>query len=87
MTWLTRWIIDSLLGRYLMLGLAVLAGLTFKRMQDERRGVLAERAKADLRNAKAYRETRERMDDAQTSFGVDPDIIRDSLRTRDPNKR
>jgi hypothetical protein len=58
MTGLARWFVESLFGRYLMLGLAVLAGLAFKRLQDERRGAVVAREamqKEDRDVAKAIR--------------------------------
>lgn len=45
------------------------------------------RAKADLRELKGFKETTERMHDAESAMGDDPAVLRDSLRQRDPNKR
>lgn len=41
--------------------------------------------KADRKNAQSYIETRKRID--ETNLGDDPDVLRDFLRNRDPNKR
>ena len=45
------------------------------------------KAKADLRDLKGFKETTERMQDADAAMGDDPAVLRDSLRQRDPNKR
>lgn len=44
------------------------------------------KAKADLRDLKGFKETTERMQDADAAMGDDPAVLRDSLRQRDPNK-
>ena len=44
------------------------------------------KAKADLRNLKGFKETTERMQDADAAMGDDPAVLRDSLRQRDPDK-
>ena len=44
------------------------------------------KAKADLRDLKDFKETTERMQDADAAMGDDPAVLRDSLRQRDPNK-
>jgi hypothetical protein len=53
----------------------------------KRQGAQAAKAKRDVVDAKAYRETNERMQDADAAMGDDPAILRDSLRKRDPNVR
>ena len=44
------------------------------------------KAKADLRDLKDFKETTERMQDADAAMGDDPAVLRDSLRQRDPDK-
>lgn len=44
------------------------------------------KAKADLRDLKGFKETTERIQDADAAMGDDPAVLRDSLRQRDPNK-
>ena len=44
------------------------------------------KAKDDLRDLKGFKKTTERMQDADAAMGVDPAVLRDSLRQRDPNK-
>ena len=44
------------------------------------------KAKADLRDLKGFKETTERMQDADAAMGDDPAVLRDSLRQRDPDK-
>lgn len=55
-------------------------GLYFKGRSDAK-------AKADLRDLKGFKETTERMHDAESAMGDDPAVLRDSMRQRDPNKR
>jgi hypothetical protein len=45
------------------------------------------KAKADLKDLKAHKQTTERMQDADAAMGDDPAVLRDSLRKRDPNVR
>ena len=45
------------------------------------------KAKADLRDLNGFKQTTERMQDADVAMGDDPAVLRDSLRQRDPNKR
>lgn len=61
--------------------LAVLgaAGLYVKGRADAK-------AKADLRDLNGFKETTERIQDADAAMGDDPAVLRDSLRQRDPNK-
>ena len=54
-------------------------GLYFKGRSDAK-------AKADLRDLKGFKETTERIQDADAAMGDDPAVLRDSLRQRDPNK-
>lgn len=44
------------------------------------------KAKADLRDLKGFKETTERIQDADAAMGDDPAVLRDSLRQRDPDK-
>jgi hypothetical protein len=46
-----------------------------------------DKAKADLRDLKGFKETTERMQDADAAMGDDPAVLRDRLRKRDPDKR
>ena len=45
------------------------------------------KAKADLRDLKGFKETTERMTDADVAMGDDPSALREWLRDRDPDKR
>lgn len=45
------------------------------------------KAKADLRDLKGFKETTERMQDAESSMGDDPAVLRDRMRQRDPKQR
>jgi len=41
----------------------------------------------DARDAKAYRNTMEKMQDAEAAFGDDPAVLRGRMRDRNPDKR
>lgn len=45
------------------------------------------KAKADLRDMKAFKKTTERMQDADAAMGDDPAALREWLRKRDPDQR
>lgn len=53
----------------------------------KRQGAAGQKAKQAAKDAKAYRDTTERMQDADAAMGDDPAVLRDSLRQRDPKKR
>jgi hypothetical protein len=55
-------------------------GLYFKGRSDAKR-------KADLKDLTGFKKTTERMQDADAAMGDDPDVLRDSLRDRDPKQR
>lgn len=55
-------------------------GLYFKGRSDAK-------AKSDLKDLRGFKETTERMQDADAAFGDDPAILRERLRKRDPDKR
>lgn len=63
-------------------GAAVLGalGIYFKGRSDAN-------AKRDAGDAKAYRKTTERIQDADAAMGDDPAALREWLRKRDPDKR
>lgn len=44
-------------------------------------------AKRDAKDARAYRNTTERMQDAEAAFGDDPAALRERMRDRNPDKR
>ena len=44
------------------------------------------KAKREIQDLKGFKETTERMQDADAAMGDDPAVLRDSLRQRDPNK-
>ncbi len=64
------------IGAALMAGLAIYA-----------KGKAAANAKHELKAARSYKTTTERMQDADASMGDDPAVLRDRLRERDPNQR
>ena len=67
--------------------LVAIAGiLTFGAIK-KREGAQAAKAKQATKDAKAYRDTTERMQDADAAMGDDPAVLRDSLRKRDPQQR
>ena len=71
------------IGPYLMAGLAALGalfGAYFKGRRDTN-------ANRDAKDAKAYKTTTERMQDAEAAFGDDPAILRSRMRDRNPNQR
>ena len=51
------------------------------------RGRRSARRETALEAAERYAKTRKDMDDAEASMGDDPAVLRDSLRSRDPNVR
>jgi tetrahydromethanopterin S-methyltransferase subunit G len=69
-----------------MVVMAVLGVLTFGAVK-KREGAQDAKAKQAVKDAKAYRKTNERMQDADAAMGDDPAVLRDSLRKRDPNVR
>lgn len=68
------------------IGGLILLVLTFGAYQ-RRQGAQGQKAKQAIKDAKAYRDTTERIQDADAAMGDDPAVLRDSLRQRDPNKR
>lgn len=63
-----------------------LAVLTFGYLK-KREGAQGAKAKRDIQDLKGFKETTERMQNADAAMGDDPAVLRDSLRQRDPNKR
>lgn len=51
------------------------------------KGRASERAKHELKAARSYKTTTERMQDADASMGDDPAVLRDRMRERDPDQR
>ena len=68
------------------IGGLVLLVLTFGAYQRWQ-GAQGQKARQATKDAKAYRDTTERIQDADAAMGDDPAVLRDSLRQRDPNKR
>ena len=64
------------------IGAALAAGLAIYA-----KGKASERAKHELKAARSYKTTTERMQDADASMGDDPAVLRDRMRERDPNQR
>lgn len=67
------------LWRPILKGLAMV-GLYFKGRADAR-------AKAETRDLKGFKQTTERMQDADAAMGDDPAALREWLRKRDPDQR
>ncbi len=44
-------------------------------------------AKRDAKDARAYKTTTEKMQDAEAAFGDDPAVLRQRMRDRNPDKR
>ena len=63
-----------------------LAVLSFG-MWQRRQGAQGQKAKQAVKDAKAYRDTTERMQDADAAMGDDPAALREWLRKRDPDQR
>jgi hypothetical protein len=76
-------LITGSIGPYLIaaVGALVAVGVAFFR------GKASERAKHELKAARSYKTTTERMQDADASMGDDPAVLRDRMRERDPNQR
>ncbi len=76
-------LITGSIGPYLIaaVGALVAVGVAFFR------GKAAANAKHELKAARSYKTTTERMQDADASMGDDPAVLRDRLRERDPGKR
>ena len=51
------------------------------------RGKASANAKRDARDAKAYRDTTEEMQNVEADMGDDPAVLRDWLRDRNPDQR
>lgn len=51
------------------------------------KGKASERAKQELKAARSYRTTVERMQDAEAAMGDDPAVLRDRMRERNPDQR
>lgn len=51
------------------------------------KGKASERAKQELKAARSYKTTVERMQDAESAMGDDPAVLRDRMRERDPDQR
>ncbi len=66
--------------------MAVLGVMTFGAVK-KREGAQSAKAKQAVRDAKAYRETNERMQDADAAMGDDPAALREWLRKRDTEQR
>jgi hypothetical protein len=64
------------------IGAALVAGVAIYA-----KGKAAERAKQELKAARSYRTTVERMQDAEAAMGDDPAVLRDRMRERDPDQR
>ena len=75
--------VARLIGKIVGLALLILSFGAWQRRQ----GAQGAKAKQAAKDAKAYRDTTERMQDADAAMGDDPAVLRDSLRQRDPNKR
>lgn len=63
-----------------------LAVLTFGAWQ-RRQGAQAAKAKQAVKDAKGFKKTTERMQDADAAMGDDPAALREWLRNRDPDQR
>ena len=75
--------IARLIGKIVGLALLVLSFGAWQRRQ----GAQGAKAKQAAKDAKAYRDTTERMQDADAAMDNDPAVLRDSLRKRDPKQR
>ena len=82
MTTLISWLIGEA-GGWIAGALAALITLAGVYLRGRADGKAKLRADAD----RAYRETRERMDDAEAAFSDDTAVLRDQLRARDPGLR
>ena len=76
-------LITGKMAPYLMAGVAALValfGAYFKGRRDSH-------AARDAKDAKAYKTTTERMQDAEAAFGDDPAVLRERMRDRNTNQR
>jgi len=84
-------IISIITGNPLARFVAKLAGIALAVLTfgawNRRPGAQGQKAKQAVKDAKAYRDTTERIQDADAAMGDDPAVLRDSLRKRDPNVR
>lgn len=76
-------LITAGLWKPILKGLALVGGW----FVAKRQGAQGQKARQATKDAKAYRDTTERIQDADAAMGDDPAVLRDSLRQRDPNKR
>lgn len=74
--------VARLIGKIVGLALLILSFGAWQRRQ----GAQGAKAKQAAKDAKAYRDTTERMQNADAAMGDDPAVLRDSLRQRDPDK-
>ena len=51
------------------------------------KGKASERANQELKAARSYKTTVERMQDVEAAMGDDPAVLRDRMHGRDPDKR
>jgi hypothetical protein len=75
--------IAKLLAKLAGIALAV---VTFGAWQ-RRQGAQAAKAKQAVKDAKGFKKTTERMQDADAAMGDDPAALREWLRNRDPDQR
>lgn len=68
---------------YILAALGVVGAFLTGRMG----GAAKAKAKQAAKDAKGYRQTTERIQDADAAMGDDPAVLRDSLRQRDPKQR
>lgn len=68
------------------IGGLILLVLTFGAYK-QRQGAQSQKAKQAVKDAKSYRDTTERMQDADAAMGDDPAALREWLRKRDPDQR
>lgn len=68
------------------IGGLILLVVTFGAWQ-RRQGAQGQKARQATRDAKAYRDTTERIQDADAAMGDDPAALREWLRKRDPDQR
>lgn len=84
-------IISLLTGNPIARFVAKLAGFALAVLSfglwQRRQGAQGQKAKQAAKEAKAYRDTTERIQDADAAMGDDPSALREWLRERDPNKR
>jgi hypothetical protein len=76
-----NWLMGSRIGKFLMIGWAVVVAGVAAWFSGRNAGKLD----AARKQMQGYINTRKRID--ETNLGDDPDVLRDWLRDRDPNKR